>query len=261
MRSIILFIEMLCLTFTAAAGFKAKTIKSKQADRFQTRTEIAGVIYAADLLLEGRDQKDYFYKELTSCDVIAVRLAIFNNSKGEVALPPGDIQLVGPNGEEIPAVAPEVVAKAMIQGLAVNSKTNQPPVRVAPDTGTIDPRIDRTDPRYDPRMDPSDPRYDPTDPRNQGYGRRPYGTDPIYRPGVQVILNPGGGGDNYGNLSGQLIEKDFVDKAHSADPIPPSMIRDKFLYFSLSNRPASSKGFMLRLPQGKGLPQAINLKF
>lgn len=259
MKSIILFIEMLCLTFPAAAGFKPKIVKSKKPNQFRSQTEIAGVTFAADLLLEGKDQKDFFYKELTSCNVIAVRLAIFNNSKGEVALPPGDIRLVGPNGEEIPAVAPEVVAQAMVRGLAVNSKTGQAPVQVGPNTQTVDPRIDRTDPRYDPRLDPSDPRYDPSDPRNTGYGRPPYSNDPLYRPGVQVILNPSG--NKQGNLSGQLIEKDFIDKAHSADPVPPSMIRDKFLYFSLSNRPASSKGFMLRLPQGKGLPQGISLKF
>jgi hypothetical protein len=79
-------------------------------------------------------------------------------------------------------------------------------------------------------------------------------------PGVGVVLNPPDEG-NRGEISGTMVEKDFVDKAYSADPILPSMTRDRFLYFSIRERPASIKGFELQFPESGSLPQGLTLKF
>lgn len=256
MRRIFLFIGICCLAATAMAGFKAKVIKSKKPQQFHAHIIVSGITFAADLLLEGKDQKDFFYKELTPCNVIALRLAIFNDSPGEVVMSLNGIQLTGPDGKEVPLVDPETVAQAVLQGFAVSSAADEAPVQVARTTRVGDPRIDKTDPNYDPRLDPTDPNYDPTDPRNRGYDRGAYGTR---RPDVGVILNPSGG--KYNAISGQLIAKDFMDKAHSADPISPSLMRDRFLYFKMAERPASIRGFELRLPQGKGIDKAVSLKF
>ncbi len=78
-------------------------------------------------------------------------------------------------------------------------------------------------------------------------------------------MNPraggGGGGGDMSQFEKQLVEKDFDDKAHSTDPIDGSMIRDRFLYFSMKDRPVSTKGFTLRLPKSKGIPEEVILRF
>jgi hypothetical protein len=229
------------------------------------------VTFAADLLLEGKEQKDFFYKELTSSNVIAVRLAVFNNGRNEVILPVEEIQLLGPSGKPLPPVAADTVAQAVLQGMDVSAEARKKdsPVQVGPSVRSTNPRADRTDPRYDPSLDPTDPSYDPMDPRTRRTGDPRY-NDPRYggygypRPGVDVIVNPrvgGGGGGDISQFEKQLIEKDFSDKAHSPDPIDGMMVRDRFLYFSMSDRPLTNKGFVLHLPKGKGIPEEVLLRF
>jgi len=242
---------MLLIALTAAGGFRAKTVKPKKPEKFQARAVSSGITFAADLLLDGKRQSEFFFKELSPSNVVAVRLAIFNGSNGEVVMALDDIQLVDPEGKEIIPVEPEAVAHAVLQGFPVSSAAEQPPVRVSSTTRGRVSRTDQSDPGYDPRLDPTNPNYDPTDPRNTGYGRS--------RPDIQVILNPTGG--KYGEISGQLIEKDFIDKAYSADPIPPSLMRDKFIYYGLGHRPSGTKGFELRLLKGKGISAPVILKF
>jgi hypothetical protein len=263
---------ILCFVVASSfAGFKSKNLRPKKPEQYQTRVSASGVTFAADLLLEGKEQKDFFYKELTSSNVIAVRLAVFNNGKHEVILPVEEIQLLGPSGKPLPLIAPEAVAQAVLQGLDVTAEARkkESPVQVGPNVRSVDPRVDRTDPRYDPRLDPDDPTYDPMDPRNRRYGDPRY-NDPRYggygypRPGVDVIVNPrvgSGGGGDMSQFERQLIEKDFSDKAHSADPIDGMMVRDRFLYFSMNDRPLTDKGFVLRLPKSKGIAEEVVLKF
>ena len=272
MHKAVLALGVLCFTCASFAGFKVKLVKPKKPDQFQATMTVAGVTFAADLLVEGKQQKDYFYKELTPSNIIAVRMAVFNGGKEEVALPLEGIQLLGPGGQEAPIIAPDTAAQAVLQGLVVTAEMNdKKKVAVAPNVRYGDPRYDRTDPRYDPRLDPSDPSYDPSDPRNRrndpndprnrGYGGY---NGPWARPGVDVVLNPGAGGGGRGDLSEfekKLVEKDFQDKAHSLEPILVSLARDKFIFFSVAQMPASAKGFSLRLPPGKGIPQEILLKF
>lgn len=263
MRRFAFFLSVLCLSIPAFAGFKPKIVKPKKPDQFQARVTQVGVTYAADLLLDGKDQKDYFYKELTPSSVIAVRLAVFNAGKEEVLLPLDGLQLIDADGKEIPLVAPETVAEAVLRGMVVTAQAkDKKPVAVSPNIRYGDPRYDRGDPRYDPRMDPTDPSYDPNDPQNRRYGRSgTYG--PYARPGIDVVMNPGGagGGGDLSQFEKKLVEKDFQDKAHAPEPIPNSMNRDKFLYFSIPTRPPSARGFTLRLPRSKGIPQEIALKF
>ena len=248
------------------AGFKPKTIKPKKPDKFHAQAVVSGITYASDLLLNGKEQKKYFCKELAPQNVIVVRLAIFNNSSNKKVLPLERIRLIDPDGKEVPALSPATVAQAVIQGITVDALSDQPYVRVVGDPDlNPDARIDRTDPR---RQDPNDPRYDPRlDPNHPDYNcypnspcdkaRRRAGIRP--RPSVGVVLNPYG--KEYGEISSQLIEKDFIDKAHSTDPILPSMKRDKFLYFKLVDRPASVKGFELLLPRDDDTQKAIHLKY
>ncbi len=270
MRKIIFFIGILCFAGIAAAAFKAKIVKPKKPERFQSHVAASGISFAADLLLEGREQKDFFCKELTPHDVIAVRLAIFNDSKNEVVLPLEEIRLTDPNGREVPWVGAEVVAKAVTEGIKTNSKVDQPKVAVSDKPYRRIPQANRTDPTYDPRRDPMDPNYDPRlDPSNPNYDPNCYPNSPCDRvsrqsrrlptPGVHVDVNPYG--SEYGTISEKLIQKDFNNKAHSTDPIPPSTVRDKFLFFALTDRPAGVEGFELHLPQGNGIPQPITLKF
>ncbi len=270
MRKAALLLLVPCIATFAFAGFKPKNIKAKKAEQFQARVTIGNVTYAADLLLEGRDQKDFFCKELTSAGVIAVRLAVFNNGNADVVLPDG-IQLLGPSGKELPPVVPQAVAQAVLQGTTVTAevKEKESPVKVG--TVMTDPRTDRTDPRYDPRLDPTDPSYDPSDPRNRRYNDPRYNDpnyDPRYggygRPGIIVTPRIGGGGRDSSGVSQfekQLIEKDFSDKAHSSDPIDGMMVRDRFLYFSMIDRPVTNRGFSLRIPKSKGIAEEIILKF
>jgi hypothetical protein len=296
-KRIALILLVLCLASAAIAGFKAKNIKAKKPEQFQSRVTVADVTFGADLLLEGKDQKMYFYKELTPSNVIAVRLAIFNNGKDEVIVPLEGLQLLDPGGNEMPPVSPEKVADALLGGKAIGDQAKrQTPQGQIGVGGTQDPRSDPTNPQYDPRLDPNNPRYDPTDPRNRGQyppGSNPGGTNTgtyppsTYPPGSNppgsrppgtslpgtyptgtrqgipgVILTPGGGGG--GDLSQferQLAEKDFSDKAHTTDPVPVSTNRDRFLYFSVRSKPAAEKEYTLRLPISKGIPQEVVLKF
>lgn len=273
MKKAAVIIGILCLAYSALAGFKVKNVKPKKPEQFQSRAVIADVTYAADLLLDGKDQKSYFCKELTPSNVIAVRLAIFNNGKDEVILPLDGLELLAPDGKSIPIVSPELVAQAVLQGKTAvpQSRQNKPWVGVGAG-GSGDPRRDPSDPQYDPRLDPNSPRYDPNDPRNRGQyppGSYPPGTIPgTYPPGTYpsggtlggIILTPGGDGD-LSKFERELAEKDFSDKAHTSDPVPSSMSRDRFLYFSIAKPPAEAKGYALRLPVSKGIPQEVILKF
>jgi hypothetical protein len=268
MKRVALLLGILCTATSVFAGFKVKNIKPKKPEQFSARATSAGITFAADLLVEDKEQKKFFHKELIPSNIIAVRLAVFNDSKDEVVLPLEDLVLSGPDGKEIPMVDADTVSQAILQGLVVSTEVREgaSPVTVAPSMRSGDPRMDPSDPRYDPRMDPGDPSYDPrmdpgdpNDPRNRRSGNR----GPYMRPGVDVILNPGGGsgGGDLTQFEKQLVEKDFRDKEHPAEPLISSMKRDRFIYFSISDKPGSSKGFILRLPPSKGIPQEIVLKF
>jgi len=263
MRPTLLLAAAACIAGTVFAGFKVKLVKPKKPEQYQVVVTSGAVQYAGDLLLSGKDQKNYFYKELTPSNIIALRLAVFNSGRDAVVLPLEDITLFGPDGGLVPMLAPEAVAQAVLEGLVVTAQAREEtPVSVSPSVRSSDPRSDPTDPRYDPRRDPNDPSYDPNDPRNRGYGRTgTYG--PWSRPGVDVILNPGGAGAG-GDLSRferQLVEKDFRDKAHEPAPILTALPRDKFLYFSHPGPPAGARGFVLRIPPGKGIPEEVVLRF
>jgi hypothetical protein len=56
-------------------------------------------------------------------------------------------------------------------------------------------------------------------------------------------------------------KKDFEDKEHSSDPIDGMIIRDRFLYYSLKDRPLTTTGFVLKLPKSRGIPEEVILKF
>jgi len=299
MRKLAVFCEILVLTSFAFAGFKAKLIKPKKPEQFQAHVTSGGVTFAADLVFQASDQKEYFCAALTPSNIVAVRLAVFNGSDQPVTLPLDTLQFVAPDGSEIQLVSPETVAQAVLQGKVVSERPKSAGPAQTPQTNPryrpgydprrdptdprYDPRLDPNDPRYDPRLDPSDPRYDPrmdpSDPRNNRYpplgGTYPGGTQPYPGqpyPGAQpypgqpypgVVLSPGGGGTT-GDLSQyerDLAEKDFSDKAHTLDPILPSLNRDKFLYFMVPSRLTALRGYTLRLPAGKGMPQEVVLKF
>lgn len=245
----------------AFGGFKAKSIKAKKPGQFQCRTTVAGVTYAADILLEDRDQEKYFQEALRPSNLIAVRLAVFNDGKEEVVLPMNDLRLVNADGVEFARIDPEEVAQAVLgeDPIIINEKPREPVVGI----GGAYPPYDPTDPRYDP----TDPRYDPNDPRN----RRQYPPD-VYpprrypsggtlgRPGV--ILNPGGGGggDMIENER-KMIAVDFRNKAHTSDPIALTLSRDRFLYFAIPSENPTEEGLVLTLPGGKGIPSEVVLKF
>ena len=267
MKKAFAFLIGFCLVGSLYAGFKVKLVKPKKPEQFQSFLTVGDVTFAADLVIDEKAQKDYFYKELAPSHVIAIRLAVFNRSGSAIVLPLERLQLTDSSGKEIAPVAPEAVAQALLQGAVVTAKVkDKNPIEVTP--GQRDPRLDPTDPRYDPRVDPTDPRRDPrydpndpTDPRSRRYPNGTYG--PWSRPGIDVVLNPGAGG-GAGDLSQfekALVEKDFADKAHSLDPIDAASTRDKFLYFSIPEKPADVKGFTLKLPQGNGAGKEIILKF
>ena len=265
MKRLALGISIAFLSTVCFAGFKAKTIKPKKPEQFQARAYLEDVTYAADLLVQEKEQKDFFYKDLISSNIVAVRLAVINRGTHEVELPVESLRLLDPDGAEVPAVGADVVAEAVLKGLVVSAETRKREAPVTVGTSTRDPRYDRTDPRYDPSMDPSDPRYDPNDPRNRDrrYGNDPYG-GPWGRPSVDVVLNPGGVGGSGGDLSQyekQLVEKDFGDKLHMSEPVLPGFTRDRFLYFSVKEKPAGIQGYTLRLPPAKGRPQEVVLRF
>jgi hypothetical protein len=265
MRRLALMAAMVCISTFSLAGFKAKNVKPKKPEQFQTRVTVAGVTYAADMLLQEKEQKEFFYKELTLFDIFAVRLAVFNKGSSEVAMPVEDFHLYAPDGTEVAAVGPDAVAEKVFEVLDVASdiKKRNPPVALGPGPRTNDPRLDPRDPRYDPTLDPNDPRYDPNDPRNDPRND-PYG-GPRNRPNAGVVLNPGGGTvDTTGDVSQYekaLVEKDFGDKAHHPEPVLPSCTRDKFLYYSVTEIPASTRGYTLRLPPGNGRPEEVVLRF
>ena len=279
MKRVLSLLLTFCMVCSVFAGFKVKLVKPKKPEQFQTRLTVGDVTFAADLVIEEKEQDSYFYKELTPAHVLAVRLAVINQGRGEVVLPLEQLQLLDPSGKEMEPVPPDAVAQAVLKGLVVSAKVqDKKPVQVSPNTR--DPRLDPTDPRYDPRSDPRDPRYDPrmdpssprydprydprTNPNDPRLQRNPNGTyGPWGRPGVDVVLNPGGGGGG-GDLSQfekSLVEKDFNDKAHSLEPVDPSSGRDKFLFFSFTDKPAGPKGFTLKLPKSKGMTQDVLLKF
>jgi len=272
MRKSIVVLGVMGFVIPALAGFKVKNIKPKKPEQFQVHTSSAGVTYAADLLLSGKDQSEYFYKELSPAHVVCIRLAVVNGGKEEVVLPIEQLQLTGPDGNPVAPVAPEAVAQAVLQGMVVAAQIKEKPVAVTPGVRSGDPRTDPTDPRYDPSLDPNDPRYDPNDPRarrrgdpgyDPRYDRRGTYGGPYGNPGVDVVLNPGSG-TGTGDLSQfekQLVEKDFRDKSHDTQMIQRSLSRDRFLYFSLQNLSPSRAGFTLRLPVSKGIPQEVILKF
>jgi hypothetical protein len=254
---------ILCLVSIAFPGFQVKNIKPKKPELFQSRVEVGGVIFAADLLLDGKDQKQYFHKELAPSNFVAVRLAVFNNGKEEVVLPLNEIELQIPGGKHGNPASPESVAQAILGGNTRSASSDSKIPRAAVGGGgTRDPRSDPTDPQYNPRLDPNSPSYDPNDPRNRG--QYPPGSYPsggtLGIPGI--VLYPGGGkGEDLSQFERQLAEKDFCDKAHTLDPVLGSTVRDRFLYFPVEMPLASTKGFVLRLPVSQGIPQEVLLRF
>ncbi len=266
MKKAMLLAMMVCLALNASAGFRAKKIKPKRPEQYQVHVTSGAVTFAADLLLDDGDQKDFFYKALTPSKIIAVRLAVLNRGASEVTVPVRALRLVGPDGKELPHMEPEAVARAVLDGtnVASNQKPNNSGPQVGPNIHASDPR---TDPTYDPRTDPNDPTYDPSDPRNRTSGNGPYGNGPyggpMGMPGVNVVLGPAGG--TTGDLTQferQLAAKDFDDKAFTSEPILPSQTRDKFVYFYFAGTPeARISGYTLLLPAAKGVPQEIVLKF
>ena len=267
MKKTVLILMSLCFAVASFGGFKAKRIKAKKPDQFQARITVSGVTYAADILLEGEEQKKYFYRELTPSDLIAVRLAVFNDSKEEVVLPVDSLRLLSPEGAEYPYVRPETAAQSVLgeeEAAEVEEASRIPQVGIGTG-GPVDPRTDPNDPGYDPRTDPADPRYDPRlDPQGPGTVGRYPGTFPsggaLGRPGV--ILNPGGsGGFDQKKNERKLAAVDFRDKAHTSDPIVGSLLRDRFLYFSMPDRPSSREGIVLVLPPSRGILQKVVLKF
>jgi hypothetical protein len=293
MKKAAIILAGLFLSTTLFAGFKVKNIKPKKPERFQAQATVAGVTYAADLLLERGDQKTYFYKALVPFNLIAVRLDVVNTGKGEVVLPLDGIELLTPDSKRLQPVSAELVAGSVVEGKPIKASTESRVPQVGVGRGSVqDPRRDPSDPRYDPRMDPNSPHYDPMDPRNsnpnppQTYPPQTYppGTSPrgTYPPGTYppttvpgtypsggtmggpgVVLNPGGGGggEDLSQIERELAEKDFDDKAHTSEPILGSMSRDRFLYFSFAPPSGSIKGYVLRIPVGKGIPQEVVLEF
>lgn len=275
MKKVLTLVVGSLLIGSAFAEFRVKLIKPKKPEQFQMRITVDGVTYAADLVTSEKDQKEYFYKELTPARAVAVRLAIFNRSSQEVSLPLDRLQLLDASGREIVPVAPIALAQAVLQGMVITAEKRDKGVigvepRLDPRLDPNDPRNDPNDPRYrryppvvDPRSDPrtTDPGYDPNDPR---YSRYPNGTyGPYIRPGVDIVLSPGigGGGGDLSQHEKALVEKDFSDKSHSLEPISAMSMRDKFLFFAITEKPGDMKGFTLRLPPGKGMSQEVVLKF
>jgi hypothetical protein len=261
MKKAALALIILCFALAAYGGFKAKKINAKKPGQFQSRSTVAGVTYAADLLLEGKDQEKYFYDTITP-NYMAVRLSVFNDGKEEVVLPLNDLRLLNSEGVEFIRVDPEAVAKAVLgeEPININEKPEGPMVGVG--VGSL-PRYDPDDPRYDPQ----DPRYDPNDPRNRGQyppDDYPPGSYPPGGPlgGPVIVLNPKGGGDiNQIENERKMAAVDFRNKAHTTDPIIGTLCRDRFLYFSVPSAPFSKEGIVLILPMSRGIPQEVILKF
>lgn len=257
MRRLTPWIAMILLTTALFAGFKAKIIKPKKPEKFQTCLTTPEFTLAADLLLTDKEQKDFFPTPLNANNIVPLRLAIFNRSEKELQVPLEGVRLVAPDGKEFPIMAPEKVGEAVIEGIVVSPGSSGRKLVVAPNSRSpidrTDPSYDpsdRTDPTYDPRLDPNSPQYDPKDLRNRPYADLPH---------VGIVFDPYGG--NNTEMTRQLIAKDFVDKSLSAEPIPPATTRDRFLYFGVGGHPSSIKGFELRLPKGNGFSEEVVLKF
>src|SRR5512139_947219 len=114
MRKPVLFYLAVWVATASFAGFNAKVIKPKQPQKFQTRTTVSGITFAADLLLSEKEQTEFFAKALIPNKIIALRLAIFNDSPNEVLIPLDGIQLLGPDGKELPPISPEAVAQTVL---------------------------------------------------------------------------------------------------------------------------------------------------
>lgn len=261
MKKAALVLTSLSIALAAFGGFKAKIIKTKKPDHYQSHITVSGVTFAADILIKGKEQEKYFYDAIAPSGFLAVRLAVFNNSPNEVVLPLDSLKLILPNGNEYGCVDPDTVAQAVlgdVTGPVIKEESEMPGIGGGP---SIDPRSDPSDPQYDPRLDPNDPRYDPQDPRNQGQYPGTYpraGTGGL--PGI--ILNPGGGGSTDGiNHERELAAVDFHNKAHTADPIVSSLSRDRFLYFHVSDKISSSDGITLILPASRGITEKVVLEF
>lgn len=260
MKKAALLIIITCCAVTASGGFKAKQIKAKNPGQFQCSTTVSGVTYAADLLLEEKDQKKYFHEALTPSNLIAVRLAVFNNGEEEVVLPLNNLRLLNGEGVEYPRVDPEAVVQAVLGEETININDRPKKTRVAIMGGSV-PSYDPDDPRYDP----NDPRYDPNDPRNRGeyppydYPPGSYpSSGPFGRP--EVVMDPGGSGDSIENER-KLVAVDFRNKAHTSDRIIRTLRRDRFLYFALPQETVSKEGIVLILPVSNGIPKEVVLKF
>ncbi len=233
---------------TALGGFKAKRIRTKKPSQFHCRVTVSGVTYAADLLLEGKDQEKYFHDALTPVNLIAVRLAVFNDGKEEIVLPLNDLRLISAEGMEFTRVDPDEVVQAVLGDDPINAyeKPEEPVVGIG---GVSLPPYDPNDPRNRRQYPPYD--YPP--------GNYPSG-GPLGGPGI--VINPGGG-DGIDSIENErkLAAVDFRNKAHTSDPIICTLIRDRFLYFSIPEKPATKEGIVLVLPVGKGIPQEVVLKF
>ncbi len=279
MRRILIFLWILSFAAVATAGFRAKKIRPKKPQQFQAYITVSGVTFASDLLLNGEEQKSFFSQELTPNSIVALRLAIINSSRNEIALPLEGIRLVDPEGKEVPAIKPEMVSQAVLQGYRADSEEDRRRAQLAIMKGSRDARTDRSNPTYDPRRDPTDPNYDPrTDTANPNYSPQTDPTNPAYVPRDasstsnsqvkeirtnQININPEifRGRSEDPAVRGRMIEKDFIDKAYWGDPVLPSMKCDRFLYFVMGNRPPSVKGFELRLSPRGSSQQPLILKF
>ena len=248
MKKTVLLLIIMCCAVTVFGGFKAKRIKTKKPSQFHCRATISGVTYAADLLLERKDQEKYFHAEFTPPNLIAVRLAVFNDGKEEIVLPLNDLRLMTTEGMEFTRVDPEELVQAVLEEdpIIVRENPGGPVVGI----GSV-----------------SHPRYDPNDPRNRG-DYPPYDYPPGNYPssgpfgGPEIVLNPGGGGgiDSIENER-KLAAVDFSNKAHTSDPILRNLSRDRFLYFSIPEKPSTKEGIALILPVSKGIPKEVVLKF
>ncbi|MEJ2112074.1 MAG: hypothetical protein P8Z37_19630, partial [Acidobacteriota bacterium] len=253
MRKAALLFIIMCFALTAFGGFKAKKVKAKKPGQFQCMVTVSGVTYAADLLLAGKEQKKYFNDALTPSNIIAVRLAVFNDSKEEVVLPLmlplNDLRLMNAKGFEFVRIDPETVAQAVLgeEPILVEEDSRIPQIGIGTGPPPFDPYCDPNDPRYEPnnpRCNPNDPRYDPNDPRYRD--QVPPGST-IGRPGI--VLNPGGIFDSDSVLNERkLIAVDFRNKAHTTDPVIRTLSRDRFLYFTIPEKPATKEGIILILP-------------
>lgn len=244
MKKAALVLMILCCACTAFGEFKEKQIKAKKPGKFQVHITVSGVTYAADLVVDEKDQKKYFYDALTPSNIIAVRLAVFNQGKEEVVLPLDDLRLLSPEGVAFVRIDPESVGQAVLG--------EESPINVEEETGGTLIGVNSGA--------PNDPRYPGSYPPGS-YPPRTY--PPSRRTGQpDVVLSPGGlGKDAKIRNERKMAAVDFHNKAHTSDPIVRTLSRDRFLYFSIPEDTVIPKETMLFLPVGKGIPQEVVLKF